>query len=206
MKSRILASIVLAAVALALAGCDNTCDSTGGGFPPQTAKETQKIPGDKRIEISLAPGTFAIEEVEFHVPSSALPQKILDKAKELFPEGTIGDCEVEYHGGKVYYEVTAAVGGSEQEVMFTEQGEPYRWELEVAESDVPGNVLEAARTAVEGAKIDKSESILGPQKDLLEYHLKLSKDNVKYKVVVSTAGELQRIYRETIGEIEVPIK
>lgn len=192
---------VLAAVGLlfVLAGCTST-----GGFPPQTAEETEKIPAKKRIEISLTPGTFQIEEVEFHVDPSSVPEQIRALARELIG-GTIADCEVEYHGSELYYEVTCLVDGEEKEVMFTSDFEPHRWEVGTAESEVPKAVMEAARLAVPGADVTKCEAILDGDRNLLEYHFKLKKEGIKYKAVVSLAGKVERLYRETIGEIEVPL-
>jgi hypothetical protein len=190
----------LACFSLLLFGC-----ASPGGFPPGTAEETKKIPADKRIELSLAPGTFAITEVEFHVESSALPKRILDRAKELVPGGYVGDCEIEYHDDKVFYEVTFTVKGEEQEIMFTAEGEPYRWEVEVRRADLPKEVLDAALAAVPDARLKKAEKILDGGKALLEYHIKLEKKWVKYKAAVSKEGELLGLWRETVGEIEVPL-
>ena len=72
--------LALAVFCLFLAGC-----TAPGGFPPQTMEETQKIPADKRIEISLAPGTFAVEEVEFHVDAGSLPAGVVEMAKAIVP-------------------------------------------------------------------------------------------------------------------------
>ena len=53
-------------------------------------------------------------EVEFHVDAAALPETIIAAAKKLIPGGYVGDCEIEYHGGKLYYEVTCTVKGIEK--------------------------------------------------------------------------------------------
>lgn len=194
------ASMLVIALLL-LAGCAST-----KGFPPQTSEETQKVPENMRIEISLAPGSFEVEEVEFHVDAAKIPSHILERAKELLPGCRVEDCEIEYHGDRKFFEVTSTVNGLEKEVMFTPEGKVYRWEVEVDMGSMPGSVLEAARSAVEGGGIQKAEQILDAEESLVEYHFKIEKWGVKYKAVVSTNGKLERLYRETLGEIEVPVK
>ena len=61
-------------------------------------------------------------------------------------------------------------------------------------------------TAMPKARLKKCEQILDKDKNLVEYHFKMEEAWVKYKAVVSLDGELQALYRETIGEIEVPLK
>jgi len=192
--------VALMGLSLLLWGCAST-----GGFPPQTALETAKVPSDKRIEISLEAGTFAVTEVEFHVDAASIPESVIAAAKKLIPGGYVGDCEIEYHGGSLYYEVTCTVQGVEMEVMFTPDGAPYRWEVEVDKDKVPAKAVDAAMAAVPGAVIKKAEEILDKDKNVLEYHFKLEKDWIKYKAAVSTSGELLGVYRETIGEIEGPL-
>lgn len=197
MKYSLLSVIALS---LLLWGCASS------GFPPQTAEATDKVPFDKRIEVSLSPETFEITEVEFHVDQESIPEAILAKAKQLIPDAYVGDCEIEYHDGDVFYEVTCSAKGIEQEVMFTEEGEPYRWETEVDRAEVPEAAIKTAEDAVPGAWIKKCEAILDGDKKLLEYHFKIEKKGVKYKAVVSIDGWLIQLYRETKGEIEVPLK
>jgi len=193
---------VLTAIGLmcVVAGC-----IAPSGFPPQTAVETEKIPAKKRIEISLTPGDFRITEVEFHVDESAVPEEVRQMALELIG-GRIEDCEIEYHGSEIFYEVTCIKDGREEEVMFTSDFKPHRWEVGVPKSSVPGKVMNAAELAVPGADVAKCEEIRDGDKNLLEYHFKLSKADKKYKAVVSLAGELLFLYRETVGEIEVPLE
>jgi hypothetical protein len=179
------------------------CMSTG--FPPQTAEEVQKMPADKRIEISLLPGNFKVAEVEFHVPPEFIPAHILKVAKDAVPDGEVEDCEIEYHGGDKYYEVTFKVADSEWEVMLTEEGKIHRWENSVDPSTVPVSIMKKATLAVKSAKLTKAEQILDGAKNLMEYHFKMEKDGIKYKIVVPLDAETVRVYRETVSEIEVPL-
>ncbi|MBU0753917.1 MAG: hypothetical protein KJ645_02175, partial [Planctomycetes bacterium] len=170
--------ISLALIALIfLAGCASI------GFPPQTAQETGKIPADKLIEISLAPGSFDVSEVEFHVLKESIPVLISKRAKEEMPEGEIVDAEIEYQDGVVFYEVTCKVRGQEQEVLFTADGKVHRWEIGVDVATVPPAIIKQAKAACSGAKLVKAEQILNGAQDLLEYHFKMTKDGIKYKVI-----------------------
>jgi hypothetical protein len=179
------------------------CASTG--FPPQTAEEVRKVPADKRIEISLTPGSFKVAEVEFHVNAESIPAHILKIAKDAVPDGEVQDCEIEYHGGDKYYEVTFLVGGEEWEVMLTDQGQLHRWENSVKPEAVPELVLKKATMTVKGAQLGKAEQILDGAKNLLEYHFKMMKDDIKYKIVVPLDAQSVQVYRETKAEIEVPL-
>jgi uncharacterized membrane protein YkoI len=193
--------LCLVLFALFIAGC------AAPGFPPQTAKETVKVPADRGIEVGLAPNTFEVAEVEFHVAKESIPVLITKRAKEEMPDGEIMDAEIEYHGGVLYYEVTAKVRGQEQEVMFTAGGKVHRWELAVSPDAVPPKIMERAMKALPDAKLKKCEQILDGSQDLIEYHFKMVKDNMKYKIV-RPIDPMQRtvVYRETLAEIEVPIK
>lgn len=186
-------------LAVFLVGCAST------GFPPQTGEMTQMVPSEKRIEISLAPETYEVTEVEFHVDEESIPVNILSAAQNLMPGGEIEDCEIEFHGGKIFYEVTAKLEDREEEVMFTSDGRPYRWEIGVALDTVPLNTQNAALKAIEGAEVVKAEKILDGSRNLLEYHFKLEYLGNKYKAVVGIDDKVQVVFRETIGEIEVPV-
>jgi hypothetical protein len=185
---------------LFVAGCASP------GFPPETEVETEKVPADKRIEVGLGPGSFQVREVEFHVDKESLPVEITRRAVEEMPGGEITECEIEYHGTTKYYEVTCLVQGKEQEAMFTESGQVYQWELEVDSSSVPAVIMEQAMAACTGGELTKTEQILDGDQNPLEYHFKMTKDGVKYKVVCPmTPDQPVTVYREVRAEIEVPM-
>jgi uncharacterized membrane protein YkoI len=157
------------------------------------------------MEISLEPGTFAVKEVEFHVKAESIPVQILRRAKEEMPGGVIDDCEIEYHGDNLYYEVTCVVKGREQEVMMTQDGKLHRWEVEVSPKEVPPVVLKAAKSKIKDAELKKAEQILDGKWNVLEYHFKMEKGGIKYKVIVSLGADRVEVFRETVAEIEVPV-
>ena len=75
------------------------------------------------------------------------------------------------------------------------------------ESGKVWNVMTQAGSLLKGAVVKKAEQILDADWNPLAYHFKMEKDGVKYKVVIPLgAGEPKVVYRETIAEIEVPVK
>ena len=192
---------VLLVLCVFVAGCAST------GFPPNTSAMTKKVPADKRIEVGLTPDDYEVKEVEFHVNKTEIPGKIIKVAAELMPGGEITDCEIEYHGSEgPYYEIACMVNGKEQEVMFTAMGEPYQWEMEVDADSVPENVMQIAKPAVPGSKLNKAEQILDGKQKVIAYHFKVEKDGINYKIVCPIVeGEKMVVYRETVAEIEVPL-
>lgn len=195
--------ILLVLSILFLAGC-----AAPGGFPPGTPGETAKVPEGKVIELSLRPGDFAVEAVEFHVDVEAVPASVLKRAKELLTEGAeIQDCEIEYQQGRKYFEVAAKTGGRTQEVLLTPEGEAVEWELEVAPEAVPEAVAVRAGGVLKGAVMRKCEQILDGKQKILAYHFKMDKGGMHYKVVVPIGtGASVVVYRETPAEIEVPVR
>ena len=153
------------------------CGAPGGGFPPQTMIETRKIPADKRIELSLEPGTFAISEVEFHVGAESLPDAILNKARKLMPGARVDDCEIEYHGGKVFYEVTCVDGGVEKEGHVSPSGvNLIAGSSRCRRARCPRASSKPRSEAWRARSSTRPSGSWTGGKNLLEYHFKLSRD------------------------------
>mgnify|MGYP003573953285 CR=1 FL=1 len=105
-------------------------------------------------------------------------------------------------------EISLAPGsfkGTDWELMLTEEGELHRWENTVELKSVPELIMKKATMAVKDAKIKKAEQILDSGKNLLEYPFKAERDGIKFKIVVPLEEDGVQVYRETIGEIEVPM-
>lgn len=184
-------------VALVLAvGCAT------GRFPADTAANARLAAPDGLIEFAVD-DRGGVLEVEFHVPLAALPAEVRAAAEREMPGGQVLDCEKEYHGRKVYWEVTKRIGGREQEVLFDGSGKPVGWEIEVDAASAPAAVLQAADEAVGGSRT-KVEEIRDGEKRLVEYHVKKTDRGVRYKLVVTPEGKVLRIWREMKAEIEVP--
>jgi hypothetical protein len=191
-------ALTIGSLPLVLVAC-----ATPGGFPKETAKDVALVPATGRIEVSLD-RAGGLKEVEFHISPDSLPASVRAAADRLMPDGVAVAAEKEYVRGAVCYEITKAIAGKDWEVLFDADGNVVEWEIQIARSEAPAAVLEAARKAT-GGEIHTVEKILGPKKDLLEYHVKKEHEGIKYKIVISIDGEVRVIYRETPAEVEVPI-
>jgi len=187
-----------APLAVVLAGCATH------RFPPQTSSEVRRLGPEGSIEMTLTRGG-RIAEVEFHVAPSALPSHVLRAMNEQFPGGEVTGAEVEYVAGVLHYEVTKRVEGRDMEVMFDEQGNPVRWELEVEENRVPKAVLEAAMRAAPGT-LRKVEEIRDADRRLVAYHVKKEDGGIRYKIEIAPEGRVVVVLREVPAEIEVPLE
>jgi uncharacterized membrane protein YkoI len=157
----------------------------------------------KQIEIAMnAQGKMT--EVEFHISPGQVPEVVRQAMDKLHPGGAFTGAEKEWNDGKLYYELTREVKGMEVEAMFTPDGQLYQQEIEVAQSSVPAGVQTAARAALSGGKVRKWEEIRDADNALIEYHVKMARGGMNYKVKVTTGGRVTHVYREIPGEIEVP--
>ncbi|MHC4547456.1 MAG: hypothetical protein ACYTEZ_01655 [Planctomycetota bacterium] len=143
-------------------------------------------------------------EVEYHISPDQVPEAVRQAMDKLHPGGAYSGAEKEWNDGKLYYELTRKVKGMDVEAMFTPEGVLHQEEIQVAENTVPGAVQTAARSSVSGARVAKWEEIRGPDRNLIEYHVKMQTRGRKYKVIVSLDGQVMAVYRETPAEIEIP--
>lgn len=89
--------------------------------------------------------------------------------------------------------------------MFQADGTPYQQEIQVAAESVPVVVRSAVQNSFAGATVTAWEEIRSGTGALLEYHVKLTKGDRKYKLLLSTSGGILGLYREVPAEIEVPV-
>jgi hypothetical protein len=54
--------------------------------------------------------------------------------------------------------------------------------------------------------VDKYEEIRDAERELVEYHVKLTAEGKRYKLRVSPGGEVLGVAREVPAEIEVPVE
>lgn len=179
-----------------------SCQS--GPFPSSTGTDVLLVGAEGKIEVGLTPAG-GVAEVEFHISFADLPTVIRDAAEAHMPAGELLGCEKEYHGGTLYWEVARRVEGREVELMFDAEGNPYQWERQVESSEVPEVVLRAVGQAVTGTLV-VLEEILDAEKTLIEYHAKKNDQGIRYKVLISPEGEVLQVFRETLAEIEVPLR
>ena len=88
--------------------------------------------------------------------------------------------------------------------MFYPDGTVFRSEIEVLEQDVPRSIRKIAGAALPGAEATKFEEIREADRRLIEYHVKLSRDGKRYKLILARAGEFRSLLREIPAEVEVP--
>lgn len=143
-------------------------------------------------------------EIEFHVSPDEVPANVMDAMNALWPGGKAVAAEKEFIGSTLYWEVTKEVEGREVEAMFQQNGTLHSEEIEVPAESVPDAVQAAVRARMKG-QVTKWEEIHDADRNLVEYHAKLSANGKKYKVLVSTDGNVLGVVREVPAEIEVPV-
>jgi hypothetical protein len=174
-------------------------------FPNDTARDVMIVPPDGRVEFAVDEDG-RVQEVEFHCKAADVPQAVLQAADQAYSGGRIVDCEKEHRDGDVYYEVTKEINGREFEVLVTPKGFIERREIEVDAGTLPQTVNAAADQAVPGGRRTKSEEIRDEENELEEYHVKIERQGLRFKVVLTPEGRVLRVLRETLAEIEVPVQ
>lgn len=191
-------ALALVAPSLLLAGC------AVSPFGPEPARDVMLVPADGHIEVAIDTDG-RIVEVEYHCRPDDVPQAVMRAVEAVLPGGQVVDCEKEYHGSALFYEVKKVVDGRGVEIMVTADGRIHSRELEVAPAGVPDAVLENAAKAVPGASRTKLEEVRDAANNLVEYHVKSTQAGLNYKCVLTPAGKVVRLLRETPAEIEVPL-
>jgi len=137
-----------------------------------------------------------MQEIEYHIAPTQVPQAVRDAMDRLHPGGRFDDAEKEWNEGRLYYELSRKVKGMDVEAMFTPDGELHSEEIQVPMTSVPAPVRDAAMASLgTGARPDKWEEIRDGSRTIVEYHVKMSRGNDKFKVILSTEGMLLAIYR-----------
>ena len=144
-------------------------------------------------------------EIEYHVKPQAVPASVREAMDALHPGGEAVGAEKEYVGSDLFWELTKDIEGREVEAMFHPDGRLHSEEVEVEGSSVPDAVKAAVAARMDG-EVTKWEEIRNGDRELVEYHAKLKASNgMKYKLLVTTHGEVFGVYREVPAEIEVPV-
>jgi hypothetical protein len=145
-------------------------------------------------------------EVEYHVSPDAVPAVVRRAMDQLHPGGPYDDAEKESHKGKVYWELSRKVNGMAVEAMFTEDGTLFEEEIQVPMNKVPEVVRDRAMASLGGATATKWEEIRNAKREVVAYHVKMSRGGDKYKVMLGKDGKVEGIVREVPAEIEVPVR
>ncbi|RKY19989.1 MAG: hypothetical protein DRQ55_09130 [Planctomycetota bacterium] len=144
-------------------------------------------------------------EVEYHVHPDGVPAAVHAAMDALFPSGPIVGAEKEWNDGILYWELSREVDGYEIEAMFLPDGTLHQLEIGVDPTFVPDAVRTTAAQAVAGAVPDKWEEIRDGARVLTEYHVKLSRADDRFKVVIAIDGALMAVFREVPAELELPV-
>ena len=193
-------SLALGFVAFAASACVQH-----GAFPPSVEEDVKLVPPNGRVEFAVDEDGKVLE-VEFHCDAGSVPEVARKAVDAAVPGGQIVDAEKEYVDGEVYYEITKVIDGREREVMVTESGKVHSHEIDVAENKVPPAVLRAVEQAFPGSRRTKTEEIRDGEYELVEYHVKVDDGGRRLKVVLSSEGRILHAVRETLAEIEIPVK
>lgn len=166
--------------------------------------ESDHAAGARKLEVQVDKNGRHTE-VEYHIPPGEVPGPVRAAMDQLHPGGPYEDAEREWDGGKLYYELARRVQGLEVEAMFSPDGQLHSEEIQVPMNKVPEAVRTAALSSLSGAQATMWEEIRDSKREVVEYHVKLSRGMDKYKAMLSTDGKLKGIVREVPAEIEVPI-
>lgn len=143
-------------------------------------------------------------EIEYIIAPDEVPENIHQAMDALFPDGVATGAEKEYVSGKLHWELTKDVDGFAVEAMFTEDGTLHSAEAEVSRSSVPQAVRDLVQRSGWGAP-RAWEQIRDSENELVEYHVKTSRNSRDYKLVISLEAQLIAVWREVEAEIELPV-
>jgi hypothetical protein len=148
------------------------------------------------------------------VPLSDVPDTVLKAADEAVPGGEITAAEREVEDGQVTYDIEKVVDGVEYEIEVTADGVVKEVEKEdgedddadddegedeeVALSDVPAKVIEAANNAVPGGEIEEVEK--ETEDGVVIYEVEKVVDGVEYEIEVTADGIVKEIEEEDEDE------
>lgn len=190
--------VAVAALAGLFAGC------AAPPFGPESGRDVMLVPADGLVELALD-GDGRIVAVEYHCRPDDVPQAVMRVVEAVLPGGEIVDCEKEYRGGELFFEVKKIVDGRGVEIMVAPDGRIDGREVEVPASSVPDAVIEGAARAVPGGERSLVEELRDGANNLVEYHVKSKRAGIAYKCVLTPAGKVVRLLRETPAEVEVPV-
>jgi hypothetical protein len=113
---------------------------------------------------------------EAEIPLDQVPKAVKDAATAKFPGAEWRGAAKETKEGKTLYEMSITHKAHKMDVSFKPDGTLVVVETEVAEAELPANVLQAVKRKYPGAKINLVESVkkgpeLKKEVDYYEFHL-----------------------------------
>lgn len=158
----------------------------------------------RKLEMQIDAGGRTVE-VEYHISPDLVPQAVRDAMDRLHPGGAFTGAEREQHDGQLYYELSRSIAGREVEAMFTEDGALFSEEIEVTTANVPALIQDRIEERFPNGNVTAWEEVRDGDRELVEYHVKVAASGKNYKAVVSLAGVVEKVLREIVAEVEVPV-
>ena len=149
------------------------------------------------------------DDDEEMVALADVPASVLEAANKAVTGGEVTAVEKEDEDGEIIYDVEKVVDGVEYEIEVTAGGVVNEVEKEgdeedddadddedeeVALSDVPASVIEAANKAVPGGKIEEVE--MEEEDGKVSYEVEKVVDGVEYDIKVTADGVVKEVEEE----------
>jgi hypothetical protein len=180
------------------------CSPLFVGCAAQAEWRTSEALDAEKIEVQVDSEGRPLE-VEHHVDPRSVPAPVREAMDALYPGGRAVGAEKEYVGSSLFWELTKEIDGREVEAMFLPDGTLHAEEVEVSAGSVPDAVKAAVAEHMSG-ELTKWEEIRDGDRQLVEYHAKLTSNGRSYKLLVAPGGEVLGVFREIPAEIEVPVE
>lgn len=143
-------------------------------------------------------------QVEAEVALDRIPERYRQAALRELPGAQLVGGEHEYaQDGSELWEVQLLDDGRYWELIFDQDGNIFESEREITWDEAPVPVRTTAETSLLGGQLVSIERIR--HGDEHEYHVKKMRDGGRYKMVITPEGELKRLVREAMAEIEIPL-
>lgn len=187
------------AALLALASCSSSSTATA---PAELIPLFDQLAPEGAMELEFdRDGRFG--DLEAEVPVESVPAIVRDAVAQAHPGVELTGAEREVQGGEWTWEVGFEEEGRGVQVVVSDDGDLLETERELEASEAPAEVLRAAEGAVPSSTLASVDVVTSASGD--EYHVKRERDGARYKVVLTSTGEVLRIVREARAEIEIPV-
>jgi hypothetical protein len=138
----------------------------------------------------------AVRADEEKVALDKLPKAVTNAVKAKYPKAKLVSAEKETEGGKTVYEVSIKEKGQNIEVTLTPEGTITEIEKQIAEKDLPKDVVAALQAKYPKATYKMIEEVfkVTDGKEKLEYYEVLleTKDKKKFEVSVTPEGKINK--------------
>lgn len=139
------------------------------------------------------------------VALDAVPADCRAAVDAKFPGGRQTHAERVVIGKTRLWLIAKQVEGRSLEVLVAEGGNVVGGEESLARQDWPAAVVDAARSAVPGASLERVERVWGLEaRGGEDYHVKLVDRGESVRVGVSDDGRVVRVVRRLSGQVRVP--